>query len=271
MSDDRSTEVHFSRAAAVYHSRAEVQRAVADRLLEGLSRPFAAKCILELGCGTGFLTTLVRQAFPHAQIDALDLSAAMIQQARQRVGPNQRIHWHVCDGREYQASVPYDLIASSSSLQWMQPLPELFCRLSRMLNSGGRLLSSLMVEGTLGELHRLRREIAPHKAPRSRLPTVAETAAALQSAGLQITWSQTATFHTVHRSFRELLRSIRELGFTGGAVSTSSPLLTRGELKQLAQRYAAANVVSGGQIEARYVVYAFEARGSSDNAHAGEI
>ena len=44
----------------------------------------------------------------------------------------------------------YDLISSSSSLQWMQPLDALFCRLASMLKPGGRLLCSLMVEGTLG-------------------------------------------------------------------------------------------------------------------------
>ena len=124
--------------------------------------------ILELGCGTGFLTRQLLESFRQAQIDAIDISAAMIEQARREVGFNDRVHWHVCDVRDYQAPTLYDLIASSSSLQWMQPLHDLFVHLASMLRPGGRLLCSLMVEGTLGELHRLRREIAPLKISAAR-------------------------------------------------------------------------------------------------------
>ena len=56
MSKNTSTVLHFSRAAAVYHTRAELQRAVAGKLLEYLSSPVEAERVLELGCGTGFLT-----------------------------------------------------------------------------------------------------------------------------------------------------------------------------------------------------------------------
>ena len=156
MRDNTSTVLHFSRAAAVYHTRAELQRAVAGRLLQYLSGPVEAECILELGCGTGFLTSHLLELLARARIDALDISATMIEQARRTVAAAERIHWHVCDVWDYQAESVYDLISSSSSLQWMQPLDALFCRLAPMLKPAGRLLCSLMVEGTLGELHRLR-------------------------------------------------------------------------------------------------------------------
>ena len=183
MRNNTSTVLHFSRAAAVYHTRAELQRAVARKLLQYLSGPVEAERILELGCGTGFLTGNLLEFLARARIDAIDISATMIEQARRAVAANERIHWHVCDVWDYQAGAVYDLISSSSSLQWMQPLDALFCRLASMLKPGGRLLCSLMVEGTLGELHRLRREIAPHKSPRDRLPTIAATVACLQSVG----------------------------------------------------------------------------------------
>lgn len=259
MNENTSTEAHFSRAAALYHSRAELQRAVAGRLLHFLSQPCEPGRILELGCGTGFLTSHLQRAFANAHINAVDLSAAMIAQARGTLGSSPLIHWHVGDVREFHASTSYDLIASSSSLQWMQPLDQLFCRLSRMLRPGGRLLCSLMVEGTLGELHRLRREIAPQKTPRDRLPTIAGTTEALRHAGFQVTRSGEETLQTTHQSVDDLLRSIRELGFTGGPLATSSLLLTRGELKRLAERYALTSALPDGQVGATYVVYSFEA------------
>ena len=209
MRNNTSTVLHFSRAAAVYHTRAELQRAVARKLLQYLSGPVEAERILELGCGTGFLTGNLLEFLARARIDAIDISATMIEQARRAVAANERIHWHVCDVWDYQAGAVYDLISSSSSLQWMQPLDALFCRLASMLKPGGRLLCSLMVEGTLGELHRLRREIAPHKSPRDRLPTIAATVACLQSAGFLVSRSGQDALQTEHNSTEDLLRNQR--------------------------------------------------------------
>jgi malonyl-CoA O-methyltransferase len=259
MKRNTSTEVHFTRAAAVYHARAELQRAVAERLLQYQSRPIQARRILELGCGTGFLTGHLLETFPEAQIDALDISASMIEQARRVVAANPQIHWHVCDVWDYHDPAAYDLITSSSSLQWMQPLDELFCRLSSMLGPGGRLLCSLMVEGTLGELHRLRGEVAPHKIPHQRLPTVAATVAFLERAGFRVSRSGQDILQTRYDRFEDLIRTIRELGFTGGPLGTSTTLLTRGELKRLAERYTVECALPGGQVGASYVIYSFEA------------
>ena len=259
MSNNHSTARHFSRAAAIYDTRAELQRTIAGKLMHFLSGSLVPGCILELGCGTGFLTKSLLEQFPLAHLDAIDISASMIEQARQAVAACERAHWHVCDVWNYRARVEYDLISSSSSLQWMQPLDRLFPRLATLLKPGGRLLCSLMVEGTLGELHRLRREIAPRKIPRDRLPTVPATIADLQSAGFSIWRSAQETLQTEHETTEHLLSTIRELGFTGGSLANSSTLLTRGELKRLSERYRLECALPGDKVAANYVVYYFEA------------
>ncbi len=259
MSDNRSTELHFSRAAPVYHGRAGLQRAVARTLLEYASAPIPAGRILELGCGTGFLTGGLLERHPHAQIDAIDLSAAMIEQARRTLNAGVRVRWLVNDARAHRAGAVYDLIASSSSLQWMQPLDSLFVHLATLIKPSGRLLCSLMVEGTLGELHRLRAEIAPHKPPRDRLPPVAMTLEGLRRAGFRVLGSRQETLHTEHDSTRGLFREIKELGFTGGPLAASSALLTRGELRRLAERDSAVCALPGGRVRASYAVLYFEA------------
>jgi malonyl-CoA O-methyltransferase len=259
MSKNTSAELHFSRAAAVYHTRAELQRAAACKLLQYQSGPEKTERILELGCGTGFLTEHLIAHFAQAHIDAIDISAAMIEQAQREVAANKHVDWHVSDVWKYQPLALYDLIASSSSLQWMQPLDALFAHLAHWLEPGGRLLCSLMVEGTLGELHRLRREIAPQKTPRDRLPSLTDTVAYLQGAGFCITKSEQDVLQAEYESTEDFLRSIRELGFTGGPLATSSPLLTRGELKRLVQSYSAQCALPGGGVGASFVIYSFEA------------
>ncbi len=271
MSDNTTTALHFSRAAAIYHSRAELQRAVAGKLLHDLGNPFEPGRILELGCGTGFLTENLLQRFTRARIDALDISASMIEQARREMADDARIGWHTCDVWNYQAGAVYDLIASSSSLQWMQPLDRLFVRLASMLKPEGRFLCSLMVEGTLGDLHRLRRDIAPGKLPRSPLPTIAETVASLQIANLRVSRSREEILQTEHTSTEDFLRSIKELGFTGGPLAMSSRVLTRSELKRLIERYSEECALPGGKVAANYVIYSFEGIKTSDGKTLGSL
>lgn len=259
MRENTPTALRFSRAAAVYHTRAELQRAVAGKLLDYQSGPVKTERILELGCGTGFLTEHLAAHFTQAHIDAIDISAAMIEQAQREVAANKHVNWHVSDVWEYQPPVFYDLVASSSSLQWMQPLDALFGRLASWLKPGGRLLCSIMVEGTLGELHRLRQEIAPQKLPRDRLPTIAATVASLQNAGFCVTRRGQDVLQSEHKSTEDLLRSIRELGFTGGPLATSSTLLMRGELKRLVEGYSARCTLPGGGVGATFVMFFFEA------------
>jgi malonyl-CoA O-methyltransferase len=259
MSDNASTALNFSRAAASYHARAALQREVAGRLLQYLSAPVWPRRVLELGCGTGFLTRHLLDALAPAHLDALDLSAAMVEQARRVIRADEAIRWLVCDIREYHPTEAYDLIASSSSLQWMQPLEDLFSRLAHILLPEGRLVCSLMVDGTLGELHRLRREIAPHKCPRHRLPTIAETIESLRKAGFVVTRSCHETLRTRYRTTTELLDDLSKLGFNGGPLAQSSVLLTRGELARLADRYASACTLPGGHVGADFVVLYFEA------------
>ena len=66
---------HFRRSMGSYDENARVQRAVVGRLcpmavaaVERMPRK-----ILEVGCGTGLLTVLLRQAFPGSELHVNDL------------------------------------------------------------------------------------------------------------------------------------------------------------------------------------------------------
>ena len=265
--DETSTALHFSRAARVYHARADLHREIAARLLERLAAAPAQPQangreqmrILELGCGTGFLTAGLRRLFPAAQIDAVDISPAMIDEARRHGDDGGRTTWHVCDAWHYRAARAYDLIASSSAMQWMQPLDALAARLAAMLEPGGQLLCALMLDGTLRELHRLRKAIAPGKLPHKSLPASEEMTAGLQNAGFRLLHSERQTVPVEYPSSEAFLRTIRELGFTGGPLSTAPAPLVRGELQRLIARYREEFTLPGGRVSASYVVGYFHA------------
>jgi hypothetical protein len=128
-----------------------------------------------------------------------------------------------------------------------------------MLRPGGRLVCAVMVEGTLEELHRLRRAIAPQKDPPLRLPQPAAASTALKRAGFRVLRSAVETLQVEYPSGTDFFRSIRRLGFTGGSLSTSSRPLTRGELERLIHRYQTDCALPQGGVKASYAAWYFDA------------
>jgi malonyl-CoA O-methyltransferase len=143
---------NFGRQARRYDHYALVQRRLAEELIQALlehRKTFAR--ILEIGCGTGYFTGLLRQAFPKAQITALDLTPAIVQTARNRLSEAQGIDWLVADG-EQVAPGRFDLITASSVFQWFGE-PRQACQLYwEHLNPGGLLAFTTLGPMTFREL-----------------------------------------------------------------------------------------------------------------------
>jgi tRNA (cmo5U34)-methyltransferase len=76
--------------------------------------PPRAKTIMDLGAGSGLLTILIRNRFPHAHIHLIDFSAPMLELARARIGDDSNVTFHQAD---YIAEpLPEQLCAAISSL-----------------------------------------------------------------------------------------------------------------------------------------------------------
>ena len=112
------------------------------KMLEG--RSYAR--VLEIGCGTGYLTRLL---VPHAdQIVALDISQAAIERARALSGGQMGVDFRVANIMAYkpQADGPWDLIVFSDTmcyLGWLYPFFDvayLAVQLFDATHSGGRLM-----------------------------------------------------------------------------------------------------------------------------------
>ena len=143
----------------------------------------------------------------------------------------------VADARTFASRTPFDLLVSSSALHWATPLGATFANLAGALRRGGRLVVALMVDGTLGELHALRRDVAPDKVPLARLLSSADVLDAVGRAGLRVDSSAEETIRVRYASGTEFLRALRAQGLTGGAVSSAARPLNRGELVRLAAGY----------------------------------
>ena len=77
---------------------AEFHRLQEAFLLEVLHRSQTAmRRVLELGCGFGRITRLLAQAWPDAEVTALDLSQEQLANARRYCGDNPRLHFQQFD------------------------------------------------------------------------------------------------------------------------------------------------------------------------------
>jgi malonyl-CoA O-methyltransferase len=131
----------FASQAYAYDSAAEVQRDVANRMalrIKALALPKPAK-ILEIGCGTGFLSVSLASAFPDADLLLTDLAPTMLDLCRAKVGDRPR--YRALDGEQPEGlNEHFDLITASLTFQWFVDLASGLERLAALLAPGGRLV-----------------------------------------------------------------------------------------------------------------------------------
>lgn len=259
ISYDPTVRHRFSAAAASYDRHADAQRLAADHLLTCLPEPGSVRSILEAGCGTGYLTRALAIRFPHASLDALDLSATMVETARGACPTPERVRWHVSDLGHYQAGHPVDLLASNAALHWIEPQQAAFSAAHRLVRPGGIIACSLMVHGTLRELHHTRRDCVPDKPPQQRLPDPEGLRSALAETHFDVQHFETRSYRTRHPSARHFLTALHDMGLTGGSVSRAARPLNRGELERVAACYQARFGSANGEVYATYKVAFFRA------------
>ncbi|UYM06570.1 methyltransferase domain-containing protein [Solicola gregarius] len=127
--------------------------------------PIEPGTIVDLGCGPGQLSDVLRTRWPRADILGVDSSPEMIERAR-RDDAAERTSYVLGDIATWQAETPVDLIVSNAAFQWVPDQLEVIPRLREHVAPGGVL--AFQVPNNFGEpSHVLLRELAadPRFAP----------------------------------------------------------------------------------------------------------
>ncbi len=139
--DKKAIRLAFSGAAATYDGEAQVHRHAAQRLAGKLSElPLGPKpTILEVGCGTGLFTAGLAALYADATLLISDLSPAMVERCRRRLGEKPGRFFLAMDAEAPASPNNLDMIISSLAVQWFPDLRAGLDRLAACLKPGGVL------------------------------------------------------------------------------------------------------------------------------------
>jgi malonyl-CoA O-methyltransferase len=137
---------YFDDAAGYYHKNAAVQKEVADRLIASL-KPWQDILppgpIIELGCGTGFVSKAIQQLFEQRELIFTDSAPNMVETCRRNIGKSRNISFETLDAEQIPVDKPtYAMSISSFSAQWFSDPAYTLGQWIEVTKAGGLLLAA---------------------------------------------------------------------------------------------------------------------------------
>lgn len=147
--------------AATYDKISDPQLQWAREQLERLHL-HGDEVVLDAGCGSGRVTTLLADMVPRGRVYAVDVAPSMAEHAREALGERATV---LCqDLVELELPEPVDAVFSNATFHWIPDHDRLFHRLHAALVPGGRLVAQCGGLGNIDSFRVLAEEIA-HKEP----------------------------------------------------------------------------------------------------------
>jgi malonyl-CoA O-methyltransferase len=144
----------FNAHAFEYEKVARVQKEIGERLFERLDMLIMSpKYILDLGCGTGFFTKMLRKRYPKACIVGLDIAQMMLKQAKK--SQTYFKSWSLVQADMLSMPFPsglFDLVFANQAIHWGMPLGGMMRELNRVMNAKGCLMFTTLGPDTFREL-----------------------------------------------------------------------------------------------------------------------
>ena len=143
----------FAKNLDGYNKNAKIQKRMAHKLKNYLSQKHYNN-ILEIGCGTGFLTKQINENITFNNYIAVDI----VPTCKDFISNiNKKIEFIESDIEEFlkQCGQKYDLIISNASLQWTESFVNTVKSLHCLLNHDGELIFSTFGKENFREIYKI--------------------------------------------------------------------------------------------------------------------
>ncbi|WP_419210446.1 malonyl-ACP O-methyltransferase BioC [Providencia manganoxydans] len=222
----------FGKAAKRYDSIAYYQQNSGHQLLDLLASAqvnLAAKKVIDVGCGTGFFSQIIKAQ--GAEVTALDLSSGMLDVARQKNAAKQ----YICADMEALpfADQTFNVVFSNLAIQWCSDLSLALTELHRVTKSGGVIVFTTLAEGSLSELSQAWARLDGYSHVNAFLSFEQITASCQP-------WQHQLLLQTDKLHFPDLARllnSLKGIGATHLTAGRRGGLMTRQRLHRLESAY----------------------------------
>lgn len=264
----------FSNCASAYEEHAQVQSLAALLLSEfigdwraasavDMNPPFPSGPVLEIGCGTGFLSAHLLSHFGNRKIVISDIAKDMLDLCKARLAlcpgfDTARVSLLTLDGEEIETDEAYAAIFSSFALQWFADPGRGIAQMARNLVDGGSIFFAVPGESTFWQWKELcRQNNVPFTG--NPLPSRANLERWADEAGLKCNLKEYLVDHH-YRDVHSMLKALRD---SGTATRRTEQGLSIGQLRRLIRAGkpeqsvplrsdSGASVVEPGAIEISY-------------------
>lgn len=256
MLDKREVARAFGRAAQHYDAHAVLQHEITSRLAERLALfKHSPARILDAGCGTGYGLSLLKTAYPNAELIGLDLARPMLELAReksegtanwlgrlrQRMGFRSGLTGHyLCADMERlpfkTSSMP--MLWSSLALQWANDTEGCLREWHRVLAPGGLLVFATFGPDTLKELRQAFSQVdgGAHVSPFVDMHDIGDM---LVHAGFQHPVMEMEMLTLTYSDLKSLMHDLKGIGAHNALTNRSRGMMGKSAWAKLDAAYAA--------------------------------
>lgn len=229
----------FAAASGTYDAAAELQRIVGKILIATIDTTTLAGTIVDLGCGTGFLSIellTLASSDPEAII-ALDIALPMLQATRSKLAGQHNINY-VCADAEHLpfAEKSIDHLFSNLALQWCSQLNDALADMKRILKPDGRLVFSTFGPQTLQELKAAWASVDHYKHVND-FYNEQQLKSLLQQAGFKQIRIESTVYTPLYDSVLTLMHELKHLGARTVSSGRSQQLTGKAHMQHMFSAY----------------------------------
>lgn len=245
--DNQIVANSFSAAASQYDQFARLQKQVATTLIDLL--PLSSNLLqgVDLGCGTGKMTALLRQRMNNTfegltgsseHLIGIDFAEGMLNHARKHY-PSAANAWLCADARALPLPPQsVDWLFSSLALQWCESPQAILQELARVLKPGGCMIFSTLGPKTLWELKETWKRVDSSYTPVNQFFNDQQWRDALAAAGMTLEHSTHELVQLRYPSLKQVMLELKGLGAHTTTINGKPKgLLGKKRWQQLVQTY----------------------------------